>query len=60
MRVGVLDYHFSKYKKKKEMENGGFSPRLIITFFEQKALRCLVGVTGTPAGFDKSRVRLSL
>lgn len=35
-----------------------FSPRLIITSFEQKALCCVVGVMGPPAGLDESHVRL--
>ncbi len=37
-----------------------FSPCLIITFFEQKALCCLFGVMGTPAGLDKTRTCLRL
>lgn len=37
-----------------------FSPRLIITFFEPKALCCVFGEMGTPAGLDESCVFLSL
>lgn len=55
MRAEVLDYHFSNMAKK---ENSVFSPRLIITSFEQKALCCVVGVMGPPAGLDESHVHL--
>lgn len=48
------------FQIQKRKEKLVFLPCLIITFFEQKALCCLFGVMGTPAGLDKSYMCLQL
>lgn len=50
----IITFHYGKEEK------CVFSLRLIITFFELKALSCLFVTMGSPAGLHKSRVCLLL